>query len=204
MKYLEQEIDIDSFLDWFAVEMYFGNADIGTGRIYKVPGGKWKCLVQDLDYGLFLSDYNAVSNYLKEEGMGEQEINNTIFRKILEVDQYRKSFLTKLGKLYKALTTEVMQNELDACVAWIEPGMMAHLERWAPYYDKNVILEVPTDPEKAWTYWQNRVNRLRNVMHKRPTMLYKFIQDYFQMSDTEMDAYFPSDIPHTVDNLDFT
>ena len=102
LMYLEQEIDIDSFLDWLAVEMFFGNSDIGTGRIYKVPGGKWKCLIQDLDYGLYNSGYNAVSGYLKDEGMGAQKIDNTIFRKILEVDQYKKMFLTKLGKLYKA------------------------------------------------------------------------------------------------------
>ena len=184
--------------------MYFGNSDIGNAVVYKVPGGKWKCLIKDLDYGLYNSSFDSVTSYLKEDGMGAQQINNSIFLKILSVDKYRELFFTKLGNLFRSLSTENMWKELDACIAWIEPSMKAHLERWAPYYDKNVILEVPTDPEKAWTYWQNRVNRLRNVMHKRPTMLYKFIQDYFQMSDTEMDAYFPSDIPHTVDNLDFT
>ena len=191
LMYLEQEIDIDSFLDWLAVEMFFGNSDIGTGRIYKVPGGKWKCLIQDLDYGLFQSDYNAVSSYLKAEGMGAQKIDNIIFRKILEVDQYKKLFLTKLGKLYKALTTEVMQNELDACVAWIEPGMKAHLERWAPYNDGTIVAEAPSDPEKAWEYWKQRIDRMRNgTMVKRPWNVYLQTQEFFGLTNQEMAEYF--------------
>lgn len=191
LMYLEQEIDIDSFLDWLAIEMFFGNSDIGTGRIYKVPGGKWKCLIQDLDYGLFQSDYNAVSSYLKEEGMGAQKIDNTIFRKILEVDQYKKLFLTRLGKLYKALTTEVMQNELDACVAWIEPGMKAHLERWAPYNDGTIVAEAPSDPEEAWDYWKQRIDRMRNgTMVKRPWNVYLQTQEFFGLTNQEMAEYF--------------
>ncbi len=191
LMYLEQEIDIDSFLDWLAVEMYFGNADIGTGRIYKVPGGKWKCLIQDLDYGLYQSDYNAVSSYLKVEGMGAQKIDNTIFRKILEVDQCKKLFLTKLGKLYKTLTTEVMQNELDACVAWIEPGMKAHLERWAPFNDGTIVAEAPSDPEKAWDYWKQRIDRMRNwTMAERPRYVYLHVQEFFGLTEQEMADYF--------------
>ena len=186
LTYLEQEIDIDSFLDWLAVEIYFGNSDYGTGRFYKVPGGKWKCLIQNLDYGLFLSDYNAVSKYLKNE-----KTDNIIFRKILEVDQYRKLFLTKLGKLYKALTTEVMQNELDACVAWIEPGMKAHLERWAPYNDGTIVLDAPSDPEKAWDYWKQRIDRMRNgTMVKRPWNVYLHTQEFFGLTNQEMAEYF--------------
>ena len=203
LEYLEQEIDIDSFLDWLTVEMYFGNSDIGNGKIYRIPGGKWKCLIEDLDYALYNSAFNSVQSYLKPAGMGERQLDNTIFLKILEVDKYRELFFTKLGILFHSLTSEVMFKELDACIAWIEPGMKAHIDRWAPYYDKNILAEVPTDPEQAWTYWQKRVFRLRNVMHKRPTLLYGFIQDYFGMSDEEMAVYFPTDIPSTVTDLSY-
>ena len=194
LEYLEQEIDIDSFLDWLAVEMFFGNSDIGTGRIYKVPGGKWKCLVQDLDYGLYQSDFNSVQSYLKPEGMGQKKIDNTIFRKILEVEKYGDLFLAKLGKLYQTLTTEVMQQELDLCVAWIEPGMKEHLERWAPYNDGTIIIDVPSDPEEAWDYWKQRIDRMRNgTMVKRPWYVYLYTQEFFGLSNQEMVQYFGSE-----------
>ena len=191
LEYMEQEIDIDSFLDWLAVEIFFGNSDAGTGRIYRVPGGKWKCLLQDLDYGLYLADYNSVRSYLKPEGMGQLNIDNQIFRKILETEKYRNLFLTKLGKLYQTLTTEVMQRELDLCVAWIEPGMKAHLERWAPCNDGNIIPEAPSDSAEAWDYWKSRVDRMRNgTMAKRPRAVWLFTKEFFELSDQEMVQFF--------------
>lgn len=195
LAYLEQEIDIDSFLDWLTVEMYFGNSDIGHGVVYRVPGGKWKCLINDLDYGLFNSSFNSVNSYLKAKGMGEVAIDNSIFLKILEVDQYRDLFFTKLGNLFRSLTTEVMHAELDSCVNWIEPSMQAHFDRWGPLNDKAIISELPTTSEGAWQYWQQRIKRLRKTMLKRPILLYGYIQEFFGMSDTEMAVYFPTDIP---------
>ena len=190
LAYLEQEIDIDSFLDWLAVEIYFGNSDTTTGIVYQVNGEKWKCLLQDLDYGLFAYNYDSVSAYLKETGMGEAGIDNSIFRKILEVDQYRDLFLQKIGRLYRTLTTEVMQQELDLCVSWIEPDMKAHLERWAPYNDGTIVAEAPSDPEEAWDYWKMRINRLRNfMMVDRPQYVYQYIQEFFGLSDQEMAVY---------------
>ena len=201
LEYLEQEVDIDNFLDWLTVEMYFGNSDIGNAQMYRVPDGKWKCLITDLDWGLYDSRFNSVESYLKEAGMGQKKIDNTIFLKILSVDKYKDLFFTKLGNLFYSLTSSVMESEVDACVAWIEPGMKAHIDRWAPFYDKHVIFDVPTDPEAAWKYWEQRVARLRNVIRKRPTRLYNFIQEYFGMTDEEMAVYFPTDIPRTVDEI---
>ena len=204
LAYLEQEVDIDSFLDWLTVEMYFGNSDIGNGMVYRVPGGKWKCLIQDLDYGLFNSSFDSVESFLKEKGMGEVAIDNSIFLKILEVDKYRELFFTKLGSLFHSLTTDVMLAELDECVAWIEPSMQAHFDRWAPLYDKAIIAEIPTTPEGARKYWESRISRLQNTMRKRPTLLYNYIQEFFQMTDEEMAVYFPTDIPRTVDEISNT
>ena len=203
LEYLEQEVDIDNFLDWFTVEMYFGNSDIGGGKMYRVPGGKWKCLITDLDYAMYSSDFNSVKSYLKTKGMGEKGINNTIFLKILSVEKYKDLFFTKLGNLFRSLNADVMESEVDACVAWIEPGMKAHIDRWAPHYDKSILSDAPTTPEGGWEYWEQRIVRLRNVLRKRPTRLYNFIQEYFEMTDEEMAVYFPTDIPRTVDDLPY-
>ena len=84
-----------------------------------------------------------------------------------------------------------MQNELDACVAWIEPGMKAHLERWAPYNDGTIVAEAPSDPEKAWDYWKQRIDRMRNVtMVKRPWNVYLQTQEFFGLTNQEMTEYF--------------
>ena len=191
-EYLEENVDVDSYLNWLAAEMYFGNADAAsTFFAYKIDGQKWKCALLDMDYGLFNASFNALESYLKPEGFGTTKQNNTIFLKILEIDEYRELFLEKLGKLYQSLTTEVMQAELDQCVAMLEPEMMKHFERWAPYNVPALNQEAPTTAEEAYEYWKGRIDRMRNgTMIKRPWYVYLQTQEYFGLSNEEMMKYF--------------
>ena len=113
-EYLEQHVDVDSYLNWLALKIYFGDSNAaGSFAAYRLPTGKWKCAAVGFDWGLFRADYNAFESFLKPEGLGAVNADNTIFLKILEIDEYRELFLKKLGGLYQRLTAEVMQAELD-------------------------------------------------------------------------------------------
>ncbi len=39
-------------------------------------------------------------------------------------------------------------------------------------------------------YWLERIERLRNVLRKRPTYFYEMVQVYFDMTADEMYPYF--------------
>ena len=192
LQYLYDHIDIDNYIDWYAIKMFFGDSDPGNIMFYKLPGGKWKCLLFDLDYGLFDSNFNSPWSYLKPEGMGQQRINNTIFRKMIESDEIRDKFLTRLGQIFQLLTTEVMQAELDECTAIIEPELKKHYQKWAPYPDTQILnMDSPTTASGYLRYWQQRVNRLRNtVMVYRPFRFWGMAQTQFSLSDAQMIAYF--------------
>ncbi len=195
-KYLDENIDVDNYLDWFAIKMFFGDSDPGNIMFYRVPGGKWKCLIFDMDYGLFASRFNSPASYTKEVGMGEQKINNVIFRKILEVDEYRDLFLKKLGGIYQALSTERMQAELDECVSILQPEMSIHFERWAEYNDKTINSDSPLSPDGAMRYWKTRISRMRDqTMVARPYYIYTFTQEAFNLSDRDMEFYFGEPCP---------
>lgn len=191
-EYLEQNVDVDSFLNWLAIEMYFGNSDaVSSFTAYRIPGQPWKCVLNELEYGLFLSSFNASESFLKEEGFGAQKADNTIFRKILEIDEYRHVFLRKLGQLYQKLTTEVMQAELELCTAMIEPEMERHFERWALYHETVLNPEIPKSVKKAMEYWRKRIERMRDgTMKKRPWYVYTQAQEFFSLSNAEMKQYF--------------
>ena len=122
--------------------------------------------------------------------MGQKGIDNTIFMKLLSVPEYKDKFLTIYGNIFRTLTTEVMEKKLDELVAIIEPEMKMHWDTWGPKNDKSVIFDVPTTPEGAYRYWEQRVNRLRNVIRKRPTRLWDFTQDAFNLTDNDMNKYF--------------
>ena len=102
----------------------------------------------------------------------------------------KDKFLTIYGNIFRTLTTEVMEKKLDELVAIIEPEMKMHWDTWGPKNDKSVIFDVPTTPEGAYRYWEQRVNRLRNVIRKRPTRLWDFTQDAFNLTDNDMNKYF--------------
>ncbi len=193
LRYLYDHVDIDNYIDWYAIKMYFGDSDPGNIMFYKLPteGAKWKCLMFDLDYGLFQSGFNSPRSYLKTSGMGEKNINNTIFRKMIESDEIRDKFLTRLGFIFQTLTTEVMQAQVDECVAQVEPELQRHYQRWEGNADTKILnSDSPSSAAGLLRYWRQRVDRLKNVMNLRPYRFWGFVQEQFKLSDTEMIHYF--------------
>ena len=191
LQYIYDHIDVDSYIEWFAIKMYFGDSDPGNLMYYKLPGGKWKCLLFDLDYGLYNSEFNSPWSYMKTAGMGGKKINNVIFRKMLESDEIRDQFFTRLGFIFQTLTTDVMIRELDECTAIIQPELKWHYERWASHPDTRIInKDSPASADGYLRYWQIRVDRAKNVMRKRPYFFWGFVQDEFKLSNEEMIHYF--------------
>ncbi len=194
LQYLKDNVDVDSYIDWFAVKMFFGDSDPGNIMFYKLPteGAKWKCLLFDTDYGLFDSSFNSPRSYLKEKGMGQQNINNTIFLKIIESDELRDKFLYRLGFIFQTLTTEVMQKELDEMTAMIEPELNKHYQKWAGDPDTKIMnIDSPTTASGSIRYWRQRVDRMRNtVMVYRPYRLWGMVQEQFKLTNDQMLQYF--------------
>lgn len=194
LQYIYDTIDVDNYIDWFAIKMYFGDSDPGNVMYYKLPtpGAKWKCLLFDLDWALFNSNFDSPKSYLKEKGMGGLNVTNTVFRKMLESNEIRDRFLTRLGFIFQTLTTEVMIQELNECVALVEPELNMHYQRWAGYTDimKYINVDSPSSASGLLRYWRQRVDRMKNTMAYRPYRLWGMVQTQFRLSDLEMIHYF--------------
>lgn len=192
LQYLYDHIDIDNYIEWYSVKMYFGDSDPGNIMFYKLPGegSKWKCLLFDLDYGLFNSGYDSPKSYLKTSGMGQQNINNTIFRKMIESDEIRGKYLTRLGQIFRILTTDVMIAELDECTAIIKPELLRHYSRWAEYKEPTINSDSPTSATGYMRYWQQRVDRMKETMSLRPYKFWGLVQTQFHLTDAQMNYYF--------------
>ncbi|MBE5783513.1 MAG: hypothetical protein E7329_09410 [Clostridiales bacterium] len=191
LQYIYDTVDVESFIEWFCIKAFYGDSDPGNIMYYKLPGGKWKCLMFDLDYGMYNSSFESPRSYLKEEGMGQQEINNVIFRKIFESDELREQLLTRFGVIFQTLTVEVMQAMLDECAAIIKPELQMHYARWAAYKEPTINSDSPTTADGYMRYWQVRINRMRNeTMLYRPYRLWGYIQQFWGLSDAQMIHYF--------------
>lgn len=192
LQYILDRIDVDNYFDYMAFEMFFGNSDPGNIRFYKVKGegNKWKWIFYDADYGLFRSGFDSPTSYLKDKGAGQQNIDNTLIKKLLENDEMRDKFLTRLGEIYQVFTTDFMMEEFNAMAAILEPEMPLHFARWAAENDKSINVDSPTTPEGALRYWNTRLDYTRNVLKKRPTYFYEMVQERFQLTDEQMMNYF--------------
>ena len=192
LQYILDNVDVDNLFVYMGFEMFFGNSDIGNTRYYRTnqEGSKWKWVLYDVDYGLYSSSFNSPWSYTKEKGMGQKYIDNTIFMKLLSVPEYKDRYLTIYGKIFQKLTTEFMLITLDEMVKIIEPEMQLHWSRWGEENDKMVIAEVPTTVDGAYRYWEKRVDRLRNTCKLRPTRLWEYTQDAFNLTNEQMNKYF--------------
>jgi len=192
LQYIIDNIDVDNYFDYMAFEMFFGNSDPGNIRFYKLKqkDAKWRWIFYDSDYGLFNSKFNSPRSYLKPQGAGDQHINNTLIRKLLENDEMKHKFLMRLGEIFQTFTTEFMIELFDEMAATLEPEMTLHFARWAEENDRRINFDSPLTPEGALRYWHTRLDFTRNVMKKRPTYLYEFIQEQFQLTSDQMLIYF--------------
>ena len=191
LQYILDNVDVDNLFEYLALEMFVGNSDIGNTRFYRLRGAdsKWRWIWYDADYGLFMSNFDSPKSYTKAKGMGQQNIDNTIFRKLLSVPEYKDKFLRKLGDVFQFLTTDRMLSILEPLVEEITPEMELHWARWGEENDQMVISDAPKTVDGAFRYWERRVERLRNVCRKRPTYLWEMVQNAFELTNAQMVEY---------------
>jgi hypothetical protein len=203
LKYITDRIDVDNYFDYIGLEWFFGNSDVGNIRFYKLKGEghKWRWIIYDMDYGLFQSKFDSPTSWLDPKGAGQQNINNTLIRKLLENNEMKEKFLRRLGQIFKLYTTDVMINELNTMAAMIEPEMPLHFARWAELNEKTINVDSPMTAEGALRYWNSRLDYTRNVMKKRPTYFWEIIQKYFNLPDATMVEYFGEKPPMPADAI---
>jgi hypothetical protein len=192
LQYILDNVDVDNLFEYMAFEMFIGNSDIGNTRYYRLKGAdsKWRWIYYDADYGLYFSTFDSPQSYTKSSGMGRVKIDNTVFRALLSVPEYKDKFLRKLADVYLFFTTDRMLEILEPLVAEIQPEMGLHWARWGEENDPYVLSEVPTTSDGAYRYWEKRVERLRNVCRKRPRLLWGYIKDAFNLTNLQMLDYF--------------
>lgn len=190
LEYILDNVDVDNLFDFLFYQVFFANTDSGNIRFYRVPGGKWRWIIFDMDYGLFSSSNNGILNMMNPKGHGSNDdIDNTIWLKLLENEQMRDKFLTRFGELFRFFTVDRMLEQMEECVSLISPEMTMHFERWAALNLKNISLEQPKTVDGCIRYWNSRIDRLRNVIRKRPRHCWVQIKEWYKLTDEQMLHY---------------
>jgi hypothetical protein len=186
-------IDVDNYFDYMIFEMYFGNTDTGNIKFYRLrePGEKWKWVLFDLDWGMYESSNDGCKIWLDPAGTGENNFDNTLILKLLEVPSMRDKFLARYGQLFQETFKPERMIELAREMAGeIDQEMSLHFNRWAWENTQRLDIEAPASPEGAYAYWKQRLSRLENVINKRGNLTWGHVQNWFKLSDEQMRSYF--------------
>lgn len=199
---LNELLDTESLLNWLAVNAYVGTADLyGEIFFYQVEQGPWKCAAGDFAYAFQFARDDSIARIT---GQDAARLGDTaaLASRMLAEPVYRDAFLAKMGALYQALTTEVMQAVVDEEAAQIAGALPAHAERWAEAFAQALgdAYVFPADKQEAVLYQQYRVDRLRNkTLPQRPWYVYDGVQRALQVSEADMARHFGSARPELPD-----
>ncbi|MDR3086133.1 MAG: CotH kinase family protein [Christensenellaceae bacterium] len=186
LNYVLDRVDVQNYFDYLIAEIFWANSDTGNIKFYKVPGGKWKWILYDLDWSMNNSESMPVSwntfayvLHLHDHlGTGVGHSFETVLSyKLLENQEMKELFLQRLAYFMKNVyTSERLVKLIEEQEETMLPEMERHFARW------------PADGSVS--SWQRSVTRIKEWVQKRPASMLENCQSYFDLSDAKMKELF--------------
>ncbi|MBA3901113.1 MAG: CotH kinase family protein, partial [Bacteroidetes bacterium] len=148
-KSVDKKLDLESFTDYMAAEIFYYNEDwidhtasANNIRFWRErsPEGKFRYMLWDLDYGCglklrFLPDFNSLEMVINPN---EDNVHSDMFRKLLQNKEFHRYYVNR----YADLINTVFTYENMAKVAYSIRDSMAssiprHREKWPTSIDWN-------------------------------------------------------------------
>jgi len=173
---LGEWVDIDSFIDYWIVQMLFGNRDCHNIDFWKaeVEGAKWRPVLFDMDLALLPNDVNVVALHL---GNGNLGYHDHVKDALISSDIFKKEFLERFSYvLTNIYTEEYLISNLEEYKSQIENEMEFQIERWGN----------PSSYEK----WEKYVNAIKEEVILRRYEVPVEIKEFFELSEEEITELF--------------
>ena len=136
-------MDIENFINYQVAEIYFGNTDWPGGNIKfwrpRTPGGRWRWLLYDTDFGFGRWDHSPFSHNTLEfalEPDGPEWPNppwsTLLLRTLLENQSFKRDFINRFAdQMNTVFSPERVVDAIQTLQATLEPEMPAHFEKWS-------------------------------------------------------------------------
>ncbi|HZK24357.1 MAG TPA: CotH kinase family protein [Oscillospiraceae bacterium] len=175
--YLQTQMDLDNFIDYWLAEIYFANTDNANIRFWreKSDAGKWRWIVYDTDWGFFNVNHNTLASVTNPEGTGVgRNLYTTLLVNLLKNKDFKTKFIQRGAyHLKHTFSAERVIQRIDEMASVIEPEMPKHLKRWGG----------------SMSEWQYHIQRLKNFAEKRPALVANHFQNKFNLSSKEMEIF---------------
>lgn len=177
LKYVTDRLDVESLFTWAAFEMCTLNKDLENVRMYRVPGGKWKYVLYDVDDGAV---QNKEALYMLLDSRKASDASSSqysLLNKLLQVPQMRDQFLKRLAF--------VIENSFlyETVVGPVFEGWKAVLEQTVPRH-------LETFGEMTVFDWRQNYRAAQRSIRIAPKTALKYVIDKFALTSEEEEYYF--------------
>ncbi|MBR0368511.1 MAG: lamin tail domain-containing protein [Clostridia bacterium] len=163
------EVDIDNFIEFIALQVFFGPPDTVNVKRYRNTDadGKWRWVIYDLDRAM-RADINGFE-------LMAQGTNAQLFNAFMANPALRDRFLTYLNKAMSTyLTSENILNAIEAQFERLKPLLPQYLEKL----------------ELTQSRYKSALNSFCDTVKRRPAVVLKSVAFALNLSQEEMDARF--------------
>lgn len=176
LAFVEERLDIDSLFTHAAFEIIIGNDDFTNVRVYRVPGGKWKYLLFDVEAGFLSMDKAPMNYYLKKKGDKIQGFRHEPLAALLEVPEMKARFLTRFAEILEiSFRWPHVEQAFAPWEETLETLLPRHLKRW---------------PHFTLKEWRQNVDAVKYYGRVRPTKIVAMLQKHMKLTDAEVEQYF--------------
>ena len=176
LAWVEERLDIDSMFTHAAYQIILGNVDFTNVRVYRVPGGKWKYLLFDVEACWRGLDKTPLEYYIKPVKGKIQGFRHEPLNALLAVPEYRDKFLRRVAELLETrFQWSYVEARFDEVIGQLEPILPRHIERW-----KNMKLK----------NWYTNVSATKYYARVRPRKIPELLQKAMKLTDEEVEYYF--------------
>ncbi|MCQ2193427.1 MAG: CotH kinase family protein [Paludibacteraceae bacterium] len=166
---IDQQIDINEFLNYFMAQIYYANTDWAGGNLKawkRIENGKWRWILYDTDFGFSCYGSNFNTNTFTNAE------KNVTFKGFIKNQKIRDRFISKFA-VHLGTT--------------FEPGRVKHiLDSLSSYIKEEALIyqDYLSEVKKLEQDWKKDINNMNTFAEKRPDNLYKQIATYFSLGDT--------------------
>ena len=176
LAYVEERLDIDNMFTHAAYQIILGNVDFTNVRVYRVPGGKWKFLLFDVEACWRNLDKTPIEYYIKPVKNKINGFRHEPLNALLKVPEYRAKFLTRVAELLETVFRwDNVEAHFDAVIRVLEPILPRHIARW-----KNMKL----------TNWQKNIRATKYYARVRPKKIPALLKSAMKLTSAEVEQYF--------------
>ena len=176
LAFVEERLDIDNMFTHAAYQIILGNVDFTNVRVYRVPGGKWRYILFDVEACWRGLEKTPLEYYIKPVSGKIQGFRHEPLNALLNVPEYKAKFLNRIAEL---LDTVFVWENVDAAfervIDELLPILPRHIDRW-----KNMKLK----------NWETNINATKYYARVRPKKIPELLQKAMKLTDAEVETYF--------------